>query len=124
MTRDECIDLMWKKAEPNLYIAKHEFVANLIGWDIYDVTKNGMLYLLIARKGPEIHFQAFGRPITRQMIRNVVQPALDEHGYCVTKTPHEELRQQRFNDVIGFRVTGRDEYDVHYRVDADPGLRI
>lgn len=124
MTRDELIDWLWAKAEPDVYITKEQFVAGYEGWHLYDIQQDGKLVAIVAEKGPEMHFQPTGVPISRRIVKQVMQGLLDRHGHVVTKTPQQELRQQRFNELIGFRVTGRDEYDVHYRIDADPGLRI
>lgn len=122
MERHELMDVMWSAAEPNLYITKEVFVANFDGWDVREEKHDGMPIAIVVERGPELHFQALGRPIPRRIVRSVVQKIIDRYGYAVTKTPVQELRQQRFNERIGFEVTGRDEYDVHYRIERIRGL--
>lgn len=118
MDREQLVDRMWAKAEPDLYIPKEVFVANLESWRLYDIMQDGKLVAIVAEKGPELHFQPGeeGVPISRRIVRQVLQNLIDKHGFAVTKTPHHQLRQQRFNELVGFEVTGRDEYDVHYRI--------
>lgn len=118
MMREQLLDRMWANAEPHVYIPKEQFIAALDSWRIYDIVRDGKLVAIVADNGPEFHFQSGGEgaPITRRIACDVVQKLIDAHGYAVTKTPHHMLQQQRFNEAFGFEVTGRDEYDVHYRI--------
>lgn len=92
-------------------------MAALDGWEITPVENDGALVVVTLTKGPELHFQSFGRPIPRRIVRSIVQQIIDRHGYVTVKTPKIEPRQQRFNRAIGFRQVGEDEYDVHFRMD-------
>jgi hypothetical protein len=51
------------------------------------------------------------------LIRGWLAPLLERYGYATTRTPREELRQQRLNVLIGGRVTEESEFFVHFRLD-------
>lgn len=116
--RAELLDLLWEAAEPNVFISKECFINNLDGWELEPVENDGELILILLKRGPELHFQPFGKPIPRRVVHGVIQKVIDQNGYCLTKTPKEEIRQHRFNKIIGFRQVGEDEYDIHYRIDT------
>lgn len=112
-------EALWKKAEPFLFIPKEEFLRNLEAWEVRPVEVNGALGLIVASNGPEFHFQSMdtGAPFSMKVVRDVVQPIIDKHGYALTKTPKDDVRQHRFNRLIGFKVIGEDAFDIHYRIE-------
>jgi len=112
-------DLLWEQACNDLFCTKEEFVASLDGWDLSPVELDGHLAFIVAIRGPRFHFQSFctGHVISIAMIREHLQPIIDKHGYCETRTPKEDARQRRFNERFGFVKFGEDEYDIHYRID-------
>lgn len=124
MTREDLIDRLWVKAEPMFFATKDEFVRGLSDWDIYPVADaSGAVVVIVATNGPHMHFETTetGRPITRRIVHQVLDPLIEKFGYAVTKTPKTELRQRRFNELIGFVMVGEDEYDIHYRIERVRG---
>lgn len=110
-------DLLWEKASTVLYVTKAQFLASLEGWTITPVEHAGELVVITVTKGPELHFQALGKPIPMAVVRSIVGTILEQHGHVVVRTPKTEPRQQRFNRAIGFVQTGEDDYDIHFRMD-------
>lgn len=121
--RTDLIELLWKKAEPMFFAAKDDFIRGLINWEIYPIIEGGQIVVIVATRGPQMHFETMetGRQITRRIVRLVLEPLIAKFGYAVTKTPKEEIRQRRFNELIGFVVVGEDEYDIHYRIERVRG---
>lgn len=117
------IDRLWEKAEPLFFSTKDDFVRGLNDWNIYSILEKGEILIIVATSGPHMHFETMetGRPITRRVVRQVLDPLIKEYGYAVTKTPKGELRQRRFNELIGFVMVGEDEYDIHYRIERVRG---
>lgn len=116
-------EMLWEKARETLFIDKTQFLSYLGEWTIDQVEIDGRLAFVTLTKGPRFHFQSMdtGRIITRRMIRDFLQPIIDRYGYAETSTPLDDERQHRFNLAFGFRVTGEDEYDRHYRIERIPG---
>lgn len=125
MTRDEIIDLLWQHRPELLFITKEQFVSSLDGWDFDPREVDGKLAFIWMSKGPELHFAAMGArlPMSKGMLRAVLQPIIDRHGHVMVKTPKHDERQQRFNRTIGFREVGEDHYDIHFRMDRFGGDR-
>lgn len=111
---------LWKRAEPFVFISREQFFAGLEGWTLEPWEYGGEVGLIVATKGPEMHFQTLetGKPIPRRVVYSVMQKIIDAHGYALTKTPKSDVRQHRFNALVGFKKIGEDEYDIHYRMDA------
>lgn len=118
----ELTDLLWQKAEPVLYISKDAYLETLAEWTIKPVHIDGELAWITVQKGPEFHFQSVGesRAMPLRMIREFLQTIIDQHGYAQTKTPIEDLRQQRFNERFGFQRIGQDQFDIIYRIESLP----
>lgn len=118
----ELTDLLWKKAEPVLFITKDEYLQTLAEWVIKPVHIDGELAWITVQKGPEFHFQSVGktRIMPLRIIREFLQGILAEHGYALTKTPIDDVRQQRFNRCFGFVEIDRDALDIHFRLDRLP----
>lgn len=117
--RDYLIERLWEKAEPLFFATKDEFIRGLTDWDVYPILEKGEILLIVATNGPAMHFETMntGRPITRRVVKQVLNPLIKKYGYAVTKTPKDETRQRRFNELIGFVMVGQDEYDIHYRIE-------
>lgn len=116
-------DLLWEKAEPNIYLTREEYEERFLkGWDIKPVYVDGELAFVTTQKGPLFHFHSFGtkKPISLKMIRDFLQGIIDEHGFAETRTPHEDERQHRFNLRFGFQKVGADEFDTHFRIERLP----
>lgn len=125
MERAEILDRLWEKVEPILFIPKSDFVRNIEGWIVDVVEIDGVPSFITTVKGPDFHFDTLdtGRQITRKMIADFLAPIIAQHGYAATKTPHEDVRQHRFNRILGFEVVGQDEYDIHYRISRVRGSK-
>lgn len=112
------IDSLWEQAEPNIYIGKAEFIRSLDGWTIEPVEIDGDLAYVTMTNGPEFHFTTFGKHRgTIKMVRDGIQPVIDQHGFVLTRTPKDADRQHRFNRLIGFVADGEDEFFIHYRME-------
>lgn len=114
------MDLLWEQASKTLYLTREQWEQTMLGWEIEEVRVQGDLGGAILRKGPELHFAVFdtGHIATRQIVVDAVKGQLEKYGYVVTRTPKDDKRQARFNALVGFKVTGEDEFDTHFRLDA------
>ena len=112
----ELLDVVWAKAEPHVYCSKEEFAANLEGWDV-EFSQGNAFFALV--RGPEFHFESTGKgvPLTLKTIRSFLQKIIDKEGYALTRTPHDDERQHRFNRLLGFEKIGQNEFDVVYRIE-------
>jgi hypothetical protein len=117
--------LLWRLVSDQLFLSESEFYEWLHGWEVSCIERADALVAIRLRKGPEFHFVMTGstRSVTRADINSCIQPIIDEHGYATTKTPKDDARQQRFNELLGFVKTGEDEFDIHYRIEAMRHIR-
>ena len=118
LSREMMVELLWKKAEETVFVTRDEFITAMDPWEFYPVYSGKSLLAIVGEAGPHIHFEivAPGRSISRKIVRDVLQRVIDKNGFAVTKTPKQETRQRRFNELIGFEMVGEDEYDIHYRI--------
>jgi hypothetical protein len=119
----ELTDLLWERAQTVLFISKEEYLQQLEGWDIRPVhDSRGEIGWITVQKGPEFHFQNVGptRLLPMRVIREFLQGVIDRHGYALTRTPLEDIRQQRFNRRFGFVEVGCDAFDIIFRIDRLP----
>ena len=116
----DVIELLWRQAEPDVFITREEFVQGLEGWEIEPVLVDGEIMGAFVTKGPALHFSIFHatRPITMKTIRPRLEAIIAEHGFVTTRTPKDAVRQHRFNRLMGFTPVGEDEFFVHYRLEA------
>lgn len=117
--REELIELLWGDAKEVLFITKDQYVWSLFGWEITPHEVEGVLAGITLTKGSEFHFVTLGEKwsLTRADVRRYLQPIIDSHGCVTTKTPKEDTRQSRFNKILGFVVTGEDEYYTHFKLE-------
>lgn len=107
------INILWDAVKDDILVGRDEFDESLAGWDI-DVFQR----FIRTSRGPEFHFVSRGvGHCTRQDIRDCVQPLIDKYGYAHTSTPIEDSRQQRFNRLVGFVESGRDNRYIHFRIE-------
>lgn len=113
------IDAMWQQAEPKVYITREQFERDLEGWTIDPVERDGALVGVFVTRGPELHFATFDHsfPFSLRLIREHLDPLIDEYGFVQVRTPKDDARQQRFNERVGFESVGEDEFFIHYRLD-------
>lgn len=119
-TRQQLEGILWEHAEPMLYVSREMFVSSLADWDIEPIIVDHEIAFVLLTRGSEFHFESLGRghPITMLMIRSILEPILNKHGHADTRTPKDDKRQNRFNKIFGFKMTGEDEFDNHYRIEA------
>lgn len=111
-------EILWKRAEEKLFISKENFLENLADCELEGLDVGGELSYVIIRKGPEFHFECIkSKPLSIKIIAEALRKQFEEYGYVTTRTPKQMARQRRINELIGFRMTGEDPMDIHYRVD-------
>ena len=115
----DLIDRLWEKASTVLFVTKEQFVASLDGWEIEPIEIDGVVAFAILTKGPELHYDSFGtgHPIPLKLFAKRIWGVVDKYGYLITRTPKEDIRQQKINLRFGCVVTGEDEYDIHFRLE-------
>lgn len=114
------IDRIWQQVEPNVFIEREQFLDDILQYDqaVLFPPQGPPAFVFLA-KGPEFHFISLGtkRPMTMKFIRETLTAFIKKHGFARTRTPKTDLRQQRFNEKLGFAKTHEDEYDIFYRID-------
>lgn len=116
MDRAQIIDLLWDDSP--LFLSREAFAEALSAWEIHLVESLNGLAGVVITKGPEFHFKKLdpSYQVTRADLRRWPGELIAKYGYAHTRTPRDDLRQQRFNERLGFRRTGEDQYDIHYRI--------
>jgi len=119
ITRQAMLDLLWQQAEESIYLTKAEYLRNLSDWEIRAHVVDGVMVGIVLTLGPQFHFATTGAQwsLTRAQIRNYLGPIIAKYGFVQTKTPIEDTRQQRFNEILGFAPTGTDEFYTHYKLE-------
>ena len=114
----ELIDHLWEGVSEALYISKEQYAESLKDWKIDPVEIDGELAFITAVKGSEFHFASLntGKHMPGKRLRAFVQGIIDEYGYADTKTPRDDVKQQRFNTFLGFEIAGEDALDIHFRI--------
>lgn len=115
------IDTLWRDVSAKLFITREQFDRDMEGWDVQPIELDGETVGIALRKGPEFHFRSLrtGRHLTRQLLRDLLRPQLEQYGYVTTRTPKDEARQRRFNETVGFKVVGEDKFDIHYKLERE-----
>jgi len=115
--RKRCIEILFEQSP--LFISLDQFAQSLQDWTLEPVChEDGEIAMIYLIKGAEFHFATCGRPlqIGRRHLNRLAQ-LLAEHGHVLTRTPKTDLRQQRFNQRLGFYPVAEDAFDIHYRID-------
>jgi hypothetical protein len=114
------MDRIWEVVGPTIYLTREHYERCWRGWTIEGYERGGELVGATLVNGPEFHFVLFNpdKPITLTDVRHCLAPVLAAHGHVITRTPHHDTRQHRFNRVAGFRQIGGDEFNVIYRMEA------
>lgn len=116
----DVMEALWQQVSDKLYIARERFVEGLVGWKLDpQYNEAGELAVVWMTRGPDLHFTTFGArwALSRSDIRARLLPLIEAFGYAKTDTPIEDVRQQRFNRLLGFVETGRDAFHIHYRIE-------
>jgi len=117
--RESLIKKFYEKSEPFLFLTEKEFSESFKDWTmICHPDKEDPAFVAFV-KGPEFHFVSMERrvPLSLKTIKDFLRVIIKHKGYALTRTPHEDKRQQRFNELIGFQKISEDEYDIHYRIE-------
>lgn len=119
MKTEDIVEKIWQQVNPTIFASRQDFVSGLEGWDIVPRDIDGSTIGATLTRGPEFHFVTFGlrKTFPSSLISECLQPILDKHGFVVTRTPKDDIRQRRFNALIGFRVMSEDEYYVNFHMD-------
>ncbi len=116
----DVMDALWRQAQKTLYITREQFIESLAGWVIDpQFSVDGALICAWLTKGPQLHFTTFGNAwqLTRADIRKRLLPLIEQFGHAETYTPKEDVRQHRFNRLVGFFETHRDSQNIHFRIE-------
>lgn len=119
MDRSEISEKIWEHVGPSVFQSRQDFMNDLAAWEIKPRMVDGQLIGATLQNGPEFHFITLGKRkvLTAALITECLQPIIDEHGYVTTKTPKEDERQRRFNQLIGFDGVGEDEFYTYFRME-------
>lgn len=112
-------------ASSPLFIDRGLFEKSLEGWEAYAVerhngrTKPEILFVAL-NNGPVFHFQSMrtGHPLPMREIRKYLNSIIEEYGYAETKTPIEDIRQRRFNELLNFKRHAEDAEYITYRIEG------
>jgi len=113
------MEKIWLQTEPTVFLSRREFYASLDGWEITPREIDGEIIGATVRNGPHFHFITFGhrKVLPASLITACLQPIIDEYGFVQTRTPKDDVRQRRFNLLVGFDVQGSDEYYTYFRLE-------
>lgn len=119
MTRSQMLDILWSHVEKVLYISREDFDRAIAPWECRVLEIGGVPSFIVVTNGPEFHIDSLG--VGTKMPLREISSMLDEivtkHGYAFTRTPKEDLRQRRVNEMFGARLVDEDEFDVHYKLE-------
>lgn len=118
MNTQEVVEKIWSQVEPTVFVSRQEFLANMAEWEITPREIDGEIIGATLQRGPEFHFITFGlrKVFPATLIVQCLQPIIDKHGFICTRTPKEDVRQHRFNLLIGFSVETTDEFYTYFRM--------
>lgn len=112
------MDLIDKLHEASfLFVTREQFAQMLEGCSVEPVEEDGRLIGAHVVDGPEYHYYKFDSTPVRKHHISRLACVISQYGYASTKTPISDERQCRFNRLIGFVETGRDEQFVYQRID-------
>lgn len=119
MDAAEVVEKIWHKIEKDVFISHRDFLAGLEGCEVTPKEIDGEIIGATLTRGPDFHFITFGhrKSLPAALIADCLQPIIDEYGYVRTRTPKEDMRQHRFNLLIGFDVQSSDEFYTYFRME-------
>lgn len=113
----EIEQMVFDAMSETLYIDEPKFFELIQNWQLTPEYKEGKLCGVVMTKGPEIHFvTAKLRSITRADLRKYLIPLIQTFGYAQTRAPIKDVRQARFNQLIGFELYGQEGIDNLFRI--------
>ena len=113
----DLIAALWKDSP--LFLTLEEFTRGLEGWQLDPIPGPQGVAGVVVHKGPHFHFAKFDPSfqVGRDILKRYPGELIARYGYAETKTPIDDTRQQKFNQRLGFFVTGQDEFDLHMRIE-------
>lgn len=113
----DLIAALWKDSP--LFLTLEEFTRGLEGWQLDPIPGPQGVAGVVVHKGPHFHFAKFDPSfqVGRDILKRYPGELIARYGYAETKTPIDDARQQKFNQRLGFFVTGQDEFDLHMRIE-------
>jgi hypothetical protein len=100
--RSLALKAAYQSAKDRLALSEEEFIKAVESWDVYPV--NGGAVLI---SGEQIHAcvlpHAFGRWLTRKVLKNTLWKVLKKHGRAVTSITSGNRAGERFVAELGFR---------------------
>lgn len=114
--RDALIFNSWKAHRHEIFMSQDEFINSFEGWEAVS-TDDGAFVAFV--RGPEFHFKGVkqGASLSMRSIKEFLNSLIEKHGFAFTRTPDDDVRQQRFNERIGFFRAGQTEFDIIYRIE-------
>lgn len=114
--KDSIIFQAWCLNQDKIYMSQDEFINSFEGWQAYSTDDHAFVAFF---KGPEFHFQALkeGSSLSMKSIKKFLEIIINKEGFAITRTPKDDLRQQRFNELIGFFRISETEFDVIYKIE-------
>ena len=110
------LDALWSVMQYQVFCSREDFEASLAGCDVRQVVRGGKIVAVLIYRGPEFHFvPTSDYRITRRDIMDALGVAMRQYGHVTTRTPIDDVRQQRFNERFGFVRTGEDDEYVFYK---------
>lgn len=111
--------MVFDSMSESLFIDEAQFRMLMEGWTLTPDYRDSQLCGVVLTKGPELHFVTSKmRQITRADLRNYVLPLIQTYGYAMTRCPKKDVRQARFNLLIGFKQVGEEGIDYLFRIDT------
>lgn len=93
-------------------------------WDLVPVTVDGQHVGTFAVMGTEVHFALVPgwrpRASYRGLVRQVLQPLFEEHGFLTTRVAHERPDQKKFVQRVGFEPTWQSEHGTFFMLTKLP----
>jgi len=119
MNRCDLENALWDSQKQFCYVEKEEYLADFSDWLLDPLLNDdGSLAAIFIVNGPEFHFVSMktGRTASRSILIKYPGSLISRYGFATTRTLKEDVRQQRFNEAIGFVKVGEDEQFIHYQI--------
>ncbi|MES2942932.1 MAG: hypothetical protein V4772_08690 [Pseudomonadota bacterium] len=115
---DLVCEMLWRQESSFIFLTKDQYIAGvkLFEFDIVRSNDGGISGVFLV-SGPEFHFAKFNNePASRDILRKYPGELIEKFGYAQTTTPKTDVRQQRFNERLGFYKYSETDMDIVYRI--------
>lgn len=112
-------EVMVMQALAKAHPGRDDLGAVMATWEIVPYLQEGELVAASCVKGTEFHClttPAF--KLRRRQLREYLRPLHARHGMLTTRVQHDDVGNQRFNALFGFRRTWSDA-TFHYYIMAE-----